>query len=697
MDSQHVLNPWNAQQLLPLEKDHNAKRLSFFRTHNSSPAVESDHNDFYRFTTQDFGDDLERLHSRRQAHMRSWSYEETIAASDTGEQGSESEAEYVTYEKSRTKRTVAYQGVAVADKDENQKDPTADQYAIDDDDNNNNSNEGSNLTASSATLVEPTSIVGRHLSDSGVGMDGDVLEHLVQQLQSEVADTRAVVFDLESRLNAAEHSNKHIVEELKTLLADAEGTLVGSDDSDTDSVAVSSKHGSGTEEDSNIVYNRICNALQTLIAEAQSALVRKSSLTPPPLDRESLQQHRRLRLRQGQPQSLLQAPGGAATNGTAVSSLFVNDTESSRQGSSNLSSRRSSWTPSSSRMTNNGPCSLASLTQHSPSPLPPPRMSGHHTNRRSFSRMIWKEKQQEQYERYRRSCDMISYELEMMLDDSLIHSDVGEATEELLQAPTVVKPSALFGTWSLDRAGLRLGGRDMKKTTAVPLAFSKAERLQRKYQAQVLGSQVRARRHGESFLSDSTTAHAQGRSLLDKYHQHRRPVKSQGVGPGPSQNILVQLYRLWKQSWLRTRIMHVLTGSLEMMLIVWVVFKLSEISLGWMGVRLLTGDMNNGPQEWLAYIYGYRNSTGASAAKELYKKIRQDGLVQRARRAMLEQESKALMVDYIKAETAPGMPQRHFSPYGMVWGPAGNALTHIVSGVVLAFLSDRVKGLSRKL
>ena len=76
----------------------------------------------------------------------------------------------------------------------------------------------------------------------------------MQKLQSEVADTRAIVFDLESRLNAyvlllfffsplhirfnipnpimliigvshfddhrAEHSNKHIVEELKTLLAE---------------------------------------------------------------------------------------------------------------------------------------------------------------------------------------------------------------------------------------------------------------------------------------------------------------------------------------------------------------------------------------------------------------------------------------------------------------------------------------------
>jgi len=311
--------------------------------------------------------------------------------------------------------------------------------------------------------------------------------------------------------------------------------------------------------------------------------------------------------------------------------------------------------------------------------------------------MIWKEKQQEQYERYRRSCDMISYELQTLLDDSFIDSDIGEAAEELLLTPPVVKPAALFGTWSLDRAGLslkRFGGDNRKPVTATP-TISKAERVQRKYQAQVLGSQVRAARRRREELELSTSMERYSRR--DQSVEPNRHFKSQGVGPSPSQNILVQLYRLWKQSWLRTRIMHVLTGSLEMMLVVWVVYKLSEISLGWMGVRLLTNNMNHGPQEWLAYIYGYRNSAGASAAKELYKKIRQEGLAQRTRRTLRERESEALMVDYIKAETAPGMPTRHFSSTGMVWGPAGNALAHIVSGVVLAYLSDRAKGLSRKL
>lgn len=469
-----------------------------------------------------------------------------------------------------------------------------------------------------------------------------------------------------------------------------------------------------------MVYNRICNALQSLITEAQSALVRKSSLTPPLLDRESIHHrhhHPRTRLRLGQ-QSLLPHHSSDGTATGAVQGLFMNKADAHRleafnSPSSSLNPRRSSW------------------TQHSrmdrPPTVPPPhwtsspshhsaRISTRHTNRKFFSRMIWKEKQQEQYERYRRSCDMISYELQTLLDDSLMDSDVGEAAEELLMttAPSVVKPALLFGTWSLDRTGLRLtrfgasDDRDKKIVTAAP-SLSKTEQVQRKYQAQVLGSQVRARRRRREEIEFSTSSSS---SLSPSYtlepstrdrcttESHRRHFRSQGVGPSPSSdNILVQLYRLWKQSWLRTRIMHVLTGSLEMMLILWVVFKLSEISLRWMGLpnRLLTETMNQGPQEWLASIYGYRHSAGASAAKELYKRIRQEGLTQRGRRILRERESETLLLDHIKAETAPGMPTRRFSPAGMVWGPAGNALAHIVSGVVLAYLSDRAKGLSKRL
>ncbi|KAF8936544.1 hypothetical protein BGZ58_004039 [Dissophora ornata] len=63
------------------------------------------------------------------------------------------------------------------------------------------------LTESTALTITNVRVEGagpeeRNLSDSGVGLEGEVLGHLVQTLQSEVADTRAIVFDLESRLNA---------------------------------------------------------------------------------------------------------------------------------------------------------------------------------------------------------------------------------------------------------------------------------------------------------------------------------------------------------------------------------------------------------------------------------------------------------------------------------------------------------------
>ncbi|KAF9984509.1 hypothetical protein BGZ75_003929 [Mortierella antarctica] len=316
------------------------------------------------------------------------------------------------------------------------------------------SSEEVSVLSSSVDPVETTRADGLQettLADSGVGLEGGVLDHQVQKLQSEVADTRAIVFHLESRLNAAENSNKHIVEELKILLADAEGTLVGSDDSDSeDSLIVNSKLGSGSDEDSNVVYNRICHALQTLISEAQTAL-------------------------------------------------------------------------------------------------------------------------------------------------------------------------------------------------------------------------------------------------------------NQGAGSSRSQGIFVQLYMLWKQTWLRKRIMHVLTGSVEVVLIVCIVLKISEISLEWIGFRMLKGLR---PQQWLlSHLYGDGNSSvGAAAtaaasfeAKELYEKILGDGLRLRQMDSWRQQESESLMKDYITSEVASGGPRTPFTAAGMVWRPAGRMIGHAVSGIVLAYLSDRARSIARKL
>ncbi|KAF9312732.1 hypothetical protein BG003_005982 [Podila horticola] len=372
--------------------------------------------------------------------------------------------------------------------------------------------------------------------------NGDMLEHLVQRLQSEVADTRAIVQDLESRLNAAENSNRHIVQELKVLLADAEGTLVGSDDSDSESSAVvSPKHGS-SEEDSNVVYNRICHALQSLITEAQSALMRK--------------------------------------------------------------------------------------------------------------------KQQEQYDRYRRSCDMVSLELQLLLNDSAFDSDQSD-TSALSSSSTKANSSGhTASSTTTPRSAVSSHKRSKDGTE------SKAEKLQRRYQVQFLNPNIQRRqRDGGS------------------YKPRDRHYKNQGVGASRSQSILMQLYDLWKHTWLRNRFMHVLTSSVEVLVILLIVIKVSQVSLTWMGVSL------DKSQNLLTYIYGHRQGAGA-AAKELYGKIRRDGLrFTQIRLRQLYPETEALVQDMLLGDKPP----TPFTPAGMVLGPAKRMLAHTVAGVALAYVSENAR------
>jgi hypothetical protein len=166
----------------------------------------------------------------------------------------------------------------------------------------------------------------------------------------------------------------------------------------------------------------------------------------------------------------------------------------------------------------------------------------------------------------------------------------------------------------------------------------------------------------------------------------------------------MQLYGLWKQTWLRRRIMHILTSSLEVGLILWVIFKLGEASLSLMGIPLLKG----GPQTWLLYVYGDRQGPGSTVAKELYEKIRRDGLKLRQvhmRRAA--RESEQLMQDFVASEAASGLAglgpgglpvsKTPFSAAGMVWGPMQRMITHAATGFVLAYLADHGKRLSKKL
>ncbi|KAG0262720.1 hypothetical protein BG011_009850 [Mortierella polycephala] len=507
--------------------------------------------------------------------------------------------------------------------------------------------------------------------------EGDVLGHLVQKLQSEVADTRAVVSDLENRLNAAENSNKHIVEELKMLLADAEGTLVGTDDSDSgNSLVPTPKHRATMVEDSNIVYNRICHALQALISEAQSALVHTTPTTPSSSSigrRPCIHQHG---LRQPQGQQTLQLPGTT----DQVHGLFTDDGEYSQGDrcgySSCWTSRRSSVNPARtdrSSLYQSPPSASSSTTR-----LPP------HLRSNAFSRMLWKEKQQEQYERYRRSCDRVSLELQLLLNDTMD----ADLYDEIPRTTSMSESNAT----GQPRPSQRRKAEDPR------LRSAEADMLQRRYQMQVLSPRIRPRqqplpfqRHRHERERSMRTMHSRQLSMESRSSKGRF-FRDQSVGASRTQNVFMQLYRLWKQTWLRRRLMHVLTGSLEIMLILWVVLKLSEISLAWIGIQALKG----GAQTWLAYIYGDRAGAG-STAKELYKKIRQDGLRMRQVGSRQRQESKAWMQDFIVSEAASGLPTTPFTASGMVWVPVRRALAHAVSGIVLAYLSDRKRYIAMKL
>ncbi|KAF9903764.1 hypothetical protein BX616_001543, partial [Lobosporangium transversale] len=564
---------------------------------------------------------------------------------------------------------------------------------------------------------------------------GDVLEHLVQRLQSEVADTRAIVFDLENRLNAAESSNRHIVDELKVLLADAEETLVDSDESDSEqeSVAPSSKpgSGSGSEEDSNIVYNRICGALQTLITEAQSALSRTS--TAPSVSSSIIPNlDRRRPCRHLMPRLLLQSSAGQQQSSTDSVAEFTDDGECSCScisHSSPRTSRRSSISHTRPDRDKAGPYQSLSSSAPLPSSSYMTKWQQPRPGRNVYSKMMWREKQSEQYERYRRSCDRVSLELEMLFNDTILDTEepmddclflspistTATSSVPLNSASSIADQDASQPTVPFTGSNLRSTvGADRISSSSHPR--SRAERFQRIYQTQLLGPQVRTQQlqfhqQQRQRLGGRTNSYTRSRlspssprsmtissshRTLSSSSQSRR-FRSQGVGSSRPQSIFMQLYSLWKHTWLRRRMMHVLTESLELMLILWVVLKLSEASLAWMGIQMTKG----GPRVWLTYIYGDRESAGASVAKELYEKIKRDGF--RLKQSQLQDRREKQVVSNEFATTEAAMkavgllPSTPFTPAGMVWAPVGKMLEHAVSGLVLAYLSDYVRRIVKKL
>ncbi|KAF9436824.1 hypothetical protein BGZ76_002861 [Entomortierella beljakovae] len=567
-----------------------------------------------------------------------------------------------------------------------------------------------------------------NISDSGVGFEGDVVEYLVQKLQSEVADTRAIVFDLSSRLNAAENSNQHIVDELKMLLADAEGTLVGSDESDSgESVEeASSKHGSSSisDEDSNVVYNRICNALQSLISEAQSALARSSSagstsnagalLESSHMDRR-LCRHQLLLRHQPQNQRQLLSSELSLEEGDG-------DTSSQLDGncghSSCRTSRRSSLSITRSEksyfynvdgpniqedweyLRSQGASSSASSSPSSSSPSSSSSLPSTHIPESVVS------------------TSATTTTTTTTTDTTVTGSPTAALLPSLELPPTNENelPSQQITTPSAPSARSdALVGKGKRVN-------SKVEQLHRIYQTQLLSPQVRAPQlsRKKTDYALAAAAAAAGVGAINSYQQpyssshsimsttptHRgrprqplptqRQFRSQGVGSStPPQSVLVQLYELWKQTWLRRRIMHVLTGSLEIMLILWVIYKLSDRALAWMGIHSLKA----GPQLWLKYIYGEREGEGSSAAKELYLRIRKHGLRSRNIQSRREKESREILKEFVPSEANMLVmgTSTPFTPSGIVWVPLSRMLGHAVSGILLAYLVDRVRYIAKRL
>lgn len=523
----------------------------------------------------------------------------------------------------------------------------------------------------------------------------------------------------------------------------AEGTLVGSDDSDSggESEVVSSKHGSGSEDETNIVYNRICHALQSLISEAQTALVRNTSaalFAPPPSERGPCRHQQQQRLKH-----ITQNQG---PQGQSIPGLFIDDSELLNNGGSNnqgdtcshsscRTSRRSSVNLSRSpfHLRVASASSAASVTSSSS------RLSRSSSRKSAYSRMIWKEKQLEQYERYRRSCDRVSLELEMLLNDTRMDTDYDDDYSNPLGS---LFPLLTESPFAHLHPGISETSKRTTPTTPPPLstatpeeeartqpgrggraealrAGSRAERIQRNFQAQFLSPQVHTSRphshlydyQGHQHQQHPPSPYLRFRSSGKSSSMHSMPqqqqlrhFRNQGVGGSRSQSLLMQLYGLWKQTWLRRRIMHILTGSLEIGLILWVIFKLGEVSLSFMGVPLLKG----GPQTWLLYVYGDRQGPGSTVAKELYEKIRRDGLKLRQVHLRRARESEQILQDFAASEAASGLvagfgPRGNqgakvpFSAAGMVWGPVQRMITHAATGFVLAYLADHGKRLSKML
>ncbi|KAF9911469.1 hypothetical protein BX616_010577 [Lobosporangium transversale] len=529
------------------------------------------------------------------------------------------------------------------------------------------------LNQSTSTLTDSTTVF--LMTDSKFDKEGDVLELLVQTLQSEVKDTRATVHDLETRLNLAEDSNKRIVEELKMLLAEAEMTLQNageainnSDNNGTSSIGRSTEG----DEDSNVVYNRICVSLQLLIDEAQTALQKNSSMKQFSTSEA--------KARQTPTESHLKL------DWTIMHSGVIDNVGSKHELPSRRPARNSLTLLTATKMQDSN-SSILEPSDYSP-------LSFYSAND-EVSRIYWRQKHDEQHDRYRKSCQRLTLELDERFHGLTTDSDDSEAN---------------FGSLTRRSKGsssnLSLSSLTQSSTPPTPTSSSqplqgilrssktderRKERLKKKYQVQFLNPDIDGSNSRQDTML-STSSYRQQKTQGQQPEEARqqlmqRQYTSRSVGSNRSRGVLLQLYELWQQTWLRTRIMHVVTGSVEIVIIIWVVIKASRATLTWFGIQ--PSSMN----QLITFVYGYRNEAD-TGAKQLYEKIRKDGLRLTQLKTWNRGEPESLVQDVVAgAVTLPGL----LSPSNLVYGPAKKVVGHAVSGVALALLSGGARRLIRKL
>ncbi|KAG0230312.1 hypothetical protein BGW42_001054 [Actinomortierella wolfii] len=534
----------------------------------------------------------------------------------------------------------------------------------------------------------------------------------------------------------------------------AEGTLIGSDDSDGGENGTPGNASKVVEEDANVVYNRICGALQNLITDAQAALARTSTTTS----------------------------NNALPLNSSTTSLVCS------------ASSRCSCPPYQHRLySTSGNLFLNTVALQ---------------QSEEFSRIRWKEKQQEQYERYRRSCDRVTLELELLLRDTrrTLYGDEADVQQsqqqqqqqhrrrkqhpnrhhsqtqqqqqqqQLLLSSTPLSistpPSSGTSTAVPSQAGSPTvanvpaqcyeGGSDKHvheqqqglsgKARAMKARLEKIQRLQRQYLSlsqaanDVVGESssksARQSTHSNRQSIASTISHSSisssGSSSSGTTIAVTSPTSTRNVGTmpdmppmlHPNKSLVMQLYGLWRQTTLRTQFMHVLTTLVEALLAGWVVVKLAQWTLTLLGVQY-----QRGWADLQRYLYGHREGTAGASAKELYQRIRRDSA---RRRRLLEwrdslssrlgrwltfpsprplssngdtasaMAAETLVTSISQAAAAAVQDEKTqrramkamavaYPSTRMLTDPVRRVAGHIVSGLLLALVVDQAKRLSRRL